>query len=73
MVFIKRCVCVCVFVCTCMLPVAQSCETLHNPMDSSPSGSPVHGILQGIVLNQGSKPHLLHWAGGFFTTRTTQT
>ena len=43
-------------------------------MDYSPSGSPVHGILQkrilervaisfsrGIFPNQGSKPHLLHW------------
>ena len=30
--------------------VAQSCLTLHNPMDCSPPGSSVHGILQARVL-----------------------
>ena len=55
---------------------AQSCLTLCNPMDCSPSGSSVLGILgknsgvgcyfplQGIFLTQGSNPcllHLLHW------------
>ena len=30
--------------------VTQSCPTLHNPMDCSPSGSSVHGILQARVL-----------------------
>ena len=64
------CVCVCAHACSQLL---ISCETLCNPMDWSPSGSPVHGILWGIFLNQGSKPHLRHWAGEFFTTRTTQT
>ena len=28
----------------------QSCPTLYNPIDSSPSGSPVPGILQARVL-----------------------
>ena len=58
MVFINVCVCVCVCVCVrvcvcaCMHPVAQSCETLCNPMDYSPSGSPVHGILQKRILER---------------------
>ena len=30
--------------------VAQSCPTLCNPMDCSPPGSFVHGILQARVL-----------------------
>ena len=33
----------------CVL-VAQSCPTLCNPIDSSPPGSPVHGILQARTL-----------------------
>ena len=54
--------------------VTQSCLTLCNPMNYSPSGSSVHGIfpgnntgvachslLQGIFLIQGSNSHLLHW------------
>ena len=28
----------------------QSCPTLCEPMDSSPPGSPVHGILQARIL-----------------------
>ena len=51
--------------------VAQSCATLCDPMDCSPSGSSVHGILQntgvgchallqGIFLTQGSNWGLLH-------------
>ena len=30
--------------------VAQSCPTLHNPMDCSPPGSSIHGIFQTRVL-----------------------
>ena len=30
--------------------VTQSCPTLCNPMDCSPPGSPVHGILQARIL-----------------------
>ena len=55
--------------------VSQSCLTLCDPMDCSPSGSSVLGILQartlewmiarhslleGIFPTQGSKPGLLH-------------
>ena len=58
----------------CAYSVAQSCPTLCNPMDCSPPGSSVHGILQGRILEwvaiyfyKGSSgprdwsPHLLHW------------
>ena len=34
--------------------VAQSCLTLSNPMDRSPPGSPIHGILQVRVLEWGA-------------------
>ena len=37
------------YVCVCML-VTQSCPTLCNPMDCSPPGSSVHGILQARIL-----------------------
>ena len=53
--------------------VTQSCLTLCDPMDCSPSGSSVHGILQarmqkpvsipslqGIFQTQGSNPSLPH-------------
>ena len=30
--------------------VAQSCPTLRDPMDCSPQGSSVHGILQARIL-----------------------
>ena len=33
---------------------AQSCPTLCNPMDCSPPGSSVHGILQAITLEWGA-------------------
>ena len=36
-------------VCVCVL-VAQLCLTLCNPMDRSPPGSSVHGILQARIL-----------------------
>ena len=53
-----------------------SCLTLCNPMDCSPLGSSVHGILQARILESGiqgifptqrSNPHLLrlpHWQAG---------
>ena len=34
--------------------VAQSCPTLHDPMDCSLSGSSVHGIFQATVLEWGA-------------------
>ena len=67
--------------------VARSCPTLSDPMDYSPSGSSVHGILQARILEWvavlfsrgSSKPraqtHESCVAGGFFTswaTRETQ-
>ena len=58
--------------CVCLL-VAQSCLTLWDPMDYSPPGSSVHGILQsknsemgcqsllqGIFLTQALNPGLPH-------------
>ena len=41
--YISLCVCVCVL-------VAQLCLTLCDPMDCSPPGSSVHGILQARIL-----------------------
>ena len=61
----------------------QSCPTLCDPIDCSPPGSSVHGILQarilewvahfllqGIFLTQGLNPRLMSpaLAGRFFTT-----
>ena len=34
--------------------VAQSCPTLHDPMDGSLPGSSVHGIFQARVLEWGA-------------------
>jgi len=34
--------------------VAQSCPTLRDPMDCSPSGSSIHGIFQARVLEWGA-------------------
>ena len=34
--------------------VAQSCPTLHSPMDCSPPGSSIHGICQARVLEWGA-------------------
>ena len=34
--------------------VAQSCPTLHDPMDCSPPGFSVHGIFQARVLEWGA-------------------
>ena len=60
--------------------VAQSCPTLCDPMDSSPPGSSVHGVLQARILewvaiffSRGSfQPRDQTWVscivGGFFTT-----
>ena len=40
------------------LLVAQSCPTLCNPMDCSPPGSSVHGILQARILERLPFPSL---------------
>ena len=65
----------------CVL-VAQSCLTVCNPMDCSPPGSSVHGILQarilewvavsfsrGIFPNTGIKPMPPALAGRFLTAK----
>ena len=38
------------------IEVAQSCLTLCNPMDYSPQGSSVHGILQARILERVAIP-----------------
>ena len=75
----------CHFLCQCMKmksesEVAQSCPTLCDPMDCSPPGSSVHGILQARTLEWvaipssrgSSRPRdqtkVCCFAGGFFTT-----
>ena len=64
--------------------VTQSCPTLCDPMDCSPVGSSVHGILQARVLEwvavpfsrESSRPrdqtHVSLIAGGFFTVWATR-
>ena len=59
--------------------VAQSCRTLCDPMDYSPPGSSVHGILQARILGRVAFPfsrgsfqprdrtQVSHIAGRFFT------
>ena len=39
----------------CIL-VTQSCQTLCNPVDCSPSGSSVHGVLQARILEWVAMP-----------------
>ena len=63
--------------------VTQSCLTLYDPMDCSPPGSPVHGILQARILEEiaipfsrrSSQPRDQIWiscvAGRFFTVWNT--
>ena len=66
--------------------VAQSCLILCNPMDSSPSGSSIHGIFQARTLEWVAIPRILEWvatlsnpgikpgslAGRFFTIWPTR-
>ena len=64
--------------------VAGSGLTLRDPMDCSPPGSSVHGILQGRVLEWVSMPsssgsswprdrtQISHITGGFFTVWATR-
>ena len=79
-------VCMCMIVCVCAKPL-QLCLTLCDPMDCSPPGFYVHGILQARVLewvampssrgnlpDPGIKPRSLTstaLAGRFFTTSAT--
>ena len=87
----KSCICcinisICVWVWVCTRAPAQSCPTLCNPIDCSPSGSSVHRIFQARILKcfaisdsrGSSKLRDQTWvslspalAGGFLTTSTT--
>jgi len=75
----------CFCMCVCAKP-PQSCLTLCEPMDCSPPGSSVHGILQARIVERVVMPSSrdLHdpgtelvslmppaLAGGFFTTSAT--
>ena len=51
----KTHVCVCMYVCVCVL-VAQLCPILCDPMDCSPPGSSVHGIHQARILEWVAMP-----------------
>ena len=42
--------------CCCCCLVAQLCPTLCDPMDCSPPGSSVHGILRARILERVAKP-----------------
>ena len=65
--------------CCVLCLVAQSCLTFCDPMDCSPLGSSVHGILQARILERvvipfsrgSSQPRdqtqVSHMAGRFFT------
>ena len=44
------CTSVFTYICVCECEVAQSCPTLCDPVDCSPPGSSVHGILQARIL-----------------------
>ena len=48
--------------CVCVL-VAQSCPTLCDPLDCSPPGPSVHGILQARILE---------WVAIPFSRRSSQ-
>ena len=73
-----------IWVCGVEVLVAQSCLTLCDPMDCSPPGSSVHGILQARMLegvaipfSRGSSPprdwtQVSHIAGRFFTIWTNE-
>ena len=64
--------------------VAQSCLTVYDPMDCSPPGSSVHGILQARILEWVAMPfsrgssqprdrtQVSCIAGGFFTVWATR-
>ena len=70
------CVCVCWGVCVCAKSL-QLCLTLHNSINSSPSGSSVHGILQARILEwvailpgPGIEPVSPSLEGRFFTSES---
>ena len=68
-----------IYVCICVMLIAQLCPTLCEPMDYSPPLSSIHGILQARILelvaiffSRGSsqlrdQTQISHIAGGLFT------
>ena len=63
-----------IYIYSVSVSVTQTSSTVCDPMDCSPAGSPVHGILQARILEwiaipfsrgffptQGSNPGLLHF------------
>ena len=72
------------FVCILGCLVAQSCPTLCEPLDCSPPGSSVHGILQAKKLEYSAMPSFREYsqpkdwtevsriAGGFFPIWATR-
>ena len=64
--------------------VTQSCLTVCDPMDCSPPGSSVQGVLQARILEwvvmpsskgssqPGNQTQIFHIAGGFFTVWATR-
>ena len=70
--------------CAVLCLVAQSCPTLCDPMDCSPPGSSIHGILQARILEQVTMPssrassqpkdrtQVSHIADGFFSIWATR-
>ena len=72
------CVCVCVYVCV-LAKLLQLCPALCHPLDCSPLGSSVHGILQARILEWVAMPLLIymcvyiytntpHWKRNLLTT-----
>ena len=66
-IHIYMCVCVCVCARVCCVQLPQSCLALCDPMDSSPPGSSVHGILQARILGGWGSCHVL--LQGIFLTQ----
>ena len=74
------CVCIHLSLYCCCCLVTKSCPTLCDPVDYSPSGSSVHGVLQARILEwivmsssggsslPGDWTHVSCLAGRFFTT-----
>ena len=51
--------CIYIYMCVCVkvkVLVTQSCLVLCDPMDCSPPGSYVHGILQSGILDWAAMP-----------------
>ena len=49
-VYVYVYVCVYIDICVCVYSFTELCLTICNPMDYSPPGSFVHGVLQGRIL-----------------------